>query len=229
MRYLALSLALLLPAEALAQNQVALPQGCTGYLTVQAKGCSVSHHFTCEGDAEGVQRRIDIGEGGPSYFGAVDGEAQWIESFFLQSNHAERLEEAPADRASISELMETGLDSYDFQTLSDEIGTTRYVGFDSLTGEQVEIDGVVLDRTNYQIRATDVEGNELFSSQGQEFISREFRIFFSGLSHYTLPDGEFDSDETPVEFIFPDEPGFLSPHPKYECGATISSFVLGGQ
>ena len=210
----------LLPLSAVAQT-VELPEGCTGFVTVQGKDCSVSHHFTCTADEPGDIRRMDIGENGPTYMGRIDSEAQWMESYHLGSGHAERLEPTPEDRASFSELLADGEDSYDFTTLSDEVGETRYAGQDRLTGEEVVIDGVTLKRTEYFITSYDAEGNVNWSSTGREFVHPGWRIFMSGQSTYVSENGQFDSDNTPVEFIFPDEPGFLAEWPKYGCGEEL--------
>lgn len=214
-----------LPGAVAAQTPrtVSLPPGCEAHVTIQSRACSVSHHFTCEGDPEGWQRRMDLDADGPTYFGAIDAETQWMESFHVFSGHTERLEDAPRDRASFSTLIAEGTDTYDFQTLSDEVGTTRYVGFDTLTGVTEEIDGVLLDQTQYQITAYDSGGGVMWESEGFEYISRDFRMFISGQSTITVPTGSFESDDTPMEFIFPDEPGFLSAFPKYGCGETVSA------
>ncbi len=206
-----------------AQDLFQLPDACTAYLTVQSKSCTVSHHFTCEGDAPGHQRRVDLDMRGLSYLGSIDAEAQWISSFHPYSGHSEALAPAPSDPASLSELIETGADSYDFRTSSDEIGETRYVGADSLTGETVTIDGITLERTQYSIRAVDAAGNEKWRSAGSEFISRDWRMFLSGTGTVTTPEEQFDVDDSPVEFIFPGERGFLSANPKYGCGEVMSS------
>ena len=213
---------------AVAQQTFALPADCEAYVTVQSAACTVSHHFTCAGDPEGHQRRVDLDEGGMTYIGSIDAETQWIASFHTITGHSEELEPAPADRASLSELIETGVNTYDFITLSDQIGPTRYVGEDRLTGETVEIDGVTLDRTSYEIRALGPDGTEIWRAAGNEYISREWRMFLAGVGTITTPDGSFESDDSPVEFIFPGEPGFLSANPKHGCGVVMSSYAPGG-
>ena len=200
-----------------------LPEGCSAYLTIQTEACSVDHIFTCEGDAEGTQRRVSIGENGLSYVGQIDSETQWLESLHLGSGHAEQLSEEVTDRASFSELVESGIDTYDFTTESEEVGQTRYVGQDSLTGQQVTIDGVTLDETQYNITAYDADGEVKWSAEGNEYISQRFRMFLSGSSTITTERGSFDNEDNPVEFIFETEAGFLSKFPKYGCGETLSS------
>ncbi|SMY09371.1 hypothetical protein [Flavimaricola marinus] len=221
---IALALALL-PGAAFAQVPLALPQGCDAYVTIQMASCTVSHSFTCADDPEGVQRRVDLDEEGVTYFGAIDAETQWLESTHIRSGHSERLAPDPADPASFTALLSTGVDNFDFVTLSEEVGPTRYVGGDSLTGETVQIDGVTLDRTRYSIRAIDADGTEMWASEGYEYIHRDWRMFLSGLSTFTVPDGTFEADDSPVEFIFPGEPGFLSPSPKHGCGVVMSSYA----
>jgi hypothetical protein len=199
-----------------------LPAGCTAYLTVQSESCSVNHHFTCEGDTAGHQRRIALDEQGMTYLGEIDAEAQWITSFHPLSGHRERLEADPVEPASLSDLIAKGVDDYDFRTLSDEIGETRYVGQDTLTGRQITIDDVTLAETTYDITAFDAAGNVKWSSKGTEFISTNWAMFLSGTGVVTTPDGAFDRSDRPVEFIFPGEPGFLSSSPKHGCGVALS-------
>ncbi len=200
-----------------------LPAGCDAYLTVQSESCSVDHHFTCEGDPEGHQRRVSLDEQGMTYVGEIDQETQWINSFHVLSGHTERLESNPVEPASLSELIQGGVDDYDFRTGSAEIGATRYVGQDTLTGRVVTIDGVTLDETTYDITAYDAEGNEIWSAKGNEFISRDWRMFLSGTGTVTTSEGTFENSNRPVEFIFPGETGFLSSQPKHGCGVAISS------
>ena len=126
----------------------------------------------------------------------------------------------------MSELLQKGVDTYDFITSSDEIGETRYVGMDQLTGETVTIDGVTLQRTIYQITAYNEAGDEMWSSKGNEFVNDDWSIFLGGNGTITVPDDSFEKDDTPKEFIFPGEPGFLSANPKYGCGAMLSSAPL---
>lgn len=211
-----------LAGPAAAQSTFSLPANCTAYLTVQDESCTVEHHFTCANDPEGHQRRVSLDEQGMTYLGEIDAEAQWIASFHVLSGHRERLEADPAEPASLSELIATGADDYDFRTLSDEIGTTRYVGRDTLTGRQITIDGVTLDETTFDITAFDAAGNEIWSSQGREFINRDWRMFLSGTGTLTTQSGTFERANRPVEFIFPGEPGFLSAEPKHGCGVAIS-------
>lgn len=202
------------------------PAGCTAYLTVQSRSCMVSHHFTCEDDPEGWQRRVDLDEEGMVYFGAIDAETQWIESYHMLSGHSERLEESPAERASFSTLLAKGVDNWDFRTLSDEAGATRYVGQDRLTGEHEEIDGVILEQTQFAMTAYDEDGVEIWSAHGREYITRDWRMFLSGFSTVTVGEESWESDDSPAALIFPGEPGFLSSTPLHGCGVVMSSAPL---
>lgn len=202
------------------------PAGCTAYLTVQSRSCMVSHHFTCKDDPEGWQRRVDLDEEGMVYFGAIDTETQWVESYHMLSSHSERLEESPIDRASFSTLLAKGVDSWDFRTLSDEAGTTRYVGQDRLTGEHEEIGGVTLEQTQFAMTAYDEDGAEIWRSHGREYISRDWRMFLSGFSTVTVGEESWESDDSPAAFVFPGEPGFLSSTPVHGCGVVMSSAPL---
>ena len=203
-----------------------LPAGCTAYLSVQSASCQVDHHFTCEGDTPGHQRRVSLDEQGMTYAGEIDGETQWIASFHALTGHSERLMPNPTEPASLSDLIATGVDDYDFSTMSDQFGETHFVGQDTLTGREITIDGVTLLETTYDLTASDAEGTVIWSGKGKEFISPEWRMFLSGTGVTTTPEGQFEHDDRPVEFIFPGEPGFLSTRPKHGCGVAISSAPL---
>ncbi|EYD76368.1 hypothetical protein Rumeso_02032 [Rubellimicrobium mesophilum DSM 19309] len=233
MRRLALLPLLALAAPALAQEAAPQqsqpgqtfqpPAGCTAYLTVQMSSCTVSHHFTCENDPAGWQRRVDMDEGGVTYFGAIDGQTEWVESFHVLSQHSEFLAPNPADPANFDDLLSKGEDHWDFTTNSDQIGPTRYVGYDKLTGETTTIDGVTLDRTEYAITAYAPDGSEVWRGTGSEYVSRDWRMFLSGQSSVVVGEDVEEVDDTPKEFIRPGERGFLSVNPKYGCNEVMSS------
>ena len=223
----ALILALLLPGPAvLAQGRptYALPQGCTASVTMQKRGCTVTHLFTCQGDPAGHLRRVDIEEDGPTYFGMIDSETQWIESQHVLANRTERLLPNPPDAASLSTLIATGRDDFDFVTRDSDGYETRFTGYDVLTGESEEIDGVTLQVTEFDVVASDANtGTVIWRVQGSEYIHRDWRTFVSGRSTYVTGEGEFTNDLRPVTFHFPGEAGFLSRSPIHDCGALISS------
>ncbi|MCF2906106.1 hypothetical protein L0666_13985 [Octadecabacter sp. CECT 8868] len=212
-----------LAASPLAAQQFSMPAGCEAYLTIQSQSCSVSHYFRCEEDLNGEQRRATLDEEGMSYIGRISAQAEWLESFHLRSGHTERLSDA-ADPMNIIELIENGVDTWDFVTESAEIGDSRYEGMDRLTGETIVIDGVTLLGTEYALTSYDSAGNVAWRSEGREYVSDEWNMFIGGESSYITSDDRFDSDDSPVEFIFPDEPGFLSTNPKFGCGVEMSSF-----
>jgi hypothetical protein len=201
------------------------PEGCTGYVTIQAKDCSVSNHFVCEMDDEGDKRRVDFDEDGFTYAGKTNNESQWIESFYPRSDSFETLMEGAIDPASFSGLIETGVDTYDFITEDRQGGQFRFIGSDRLTGEQTVIDGVTLSRTSYEIRLETAAGEITWASSGAEFVHPEWRIYISGTGTSRVPgEEEVFEDGSPVEFIFPGEPGFFSSQPKFGCGVVMSSF-----
>ena len=212
---------LLIAAPAMAET-VSLPGGCTAYVTVQKRGCTVSTLFTCEGDPAGHQRRMDFDEDGLTYAGTIDAETQWIESFHALAGTTERLAPGAPDPASLTELMETGLDTWDFRTISDAGYDTIFQGEDRLTGATVVIDGVTLEETAFQVVARDSGGRELWRTVGNEYIHREWRTFLSGTRVVTTQDETFETDGRPVEFAFPGEDGFLSAEPRHDCGVMLS-------
>lgn len=224
MRALPLVFLLAPPAPAMAQTAqtFSLPAGCTAYLTVQSNDCQVSHHFSCSNYAPGVQGRIDLGEMGATYIGTIDAEAQWINGFHPDNGSTETLEPGPVDPASFTTLLDSGTDTYDFFTRNDQSGLLHFVGTDSLSGNSVTIDGIRLEETNMDITALAEDGTKLWHSVGHEYVSRDWRVFLSGLGETTLATETYKYDGSPVEFILPGEPGFLSPNPKFGCDSVES-------
>ena len=218
-----LTIALLAATPVAAQETFGLPQGCEAYVTVQKRGCIVSHVFTCEGDAEGDQRRVDLTEAGMSYVGRIDVETHWVESYQPDTGSNNTLGPTITDPASYSTLLRDGRDTFDFETTSDVYGVTRYVGWDELTGDEVVIDGVTMQATNYQVTAYLPDGTESWSVTGGQFVVPQWGRFMPGTRTITSSNGVSDRDTTPVEFLFPGEDGFLAAKPVYDCSVVLSS------
>ncbi|MEM6276951.1 MAG: hypothetical protein AAF714_08360 [Pseudomonadota bacterium] len=225
MRLWASILAVALAGTAFAQDspraQFELPQGCEAFVTVQYKLCTVTHYYTCEGDADGIQHRVDIDDEGPFFVSTVDSETQWVASNDLRQGVIDRLDPDPLDPASFTELTRTNRDDFDFTTTSEFGETIRYQGRDLLTGETVVIDDVPLLRTDTFARATRADGSMAWESRGNEYIHLDWRLFLAGQSVTRTPETSFQTDDAPVEFHFPGEEGFLDPEPKFNCNALL--------
>jgi len=206
--------ALVAAAPAAAQQSFAAPEGCEATLTVQHKGCLVVNVWQqCPSDDPGDQWIALLGQGGLFSVQRVDREFQWVEAFKITGD--EELITPADDPASLDELFASQIDTWDF-TLDTEEGRERHVGYDLLTGETVMIDGEELLRTEFQGRTLDAEGNEIEASVGRQYVSEEHRMFFLGETWQPdTPDRVVDL--SPVEFIYPDEPGFFTAEPIYEC------------
>ena len=200
------------------------PEGCTGFLTVQQRGCVVSNHYTCEDDPEGHQWRADFTQEGPVFASQINEETEWVESLSLVTRIRRVMQEAP-DPASLSELLETGVDTYDFTTVSDAGEETRWRGADQLTGETLEIGDHELPVVTYTLEQY-VDGEPVAASRGTNFVSEEWRLFLPGVSETVTADGlEATTDNTPVELIEPGEPGFFASRPIYDCNVEEARFT----
>lgn len=198
------------------------PEGCTGYLTVQSKGCRVSNHYTCEKDPAGHKWRADFDQEGIYFVSRIDAETQWIESYDLFPTVRQTLDPNPADPASFSDLLSKGMDRFDFHQSSDDGARRRITGFDRLTGRSVTIDGIALEETEFDFTETDASGQVLNRARGKEYISREWRMFLAGPSEWDGGTGFVPYDGSPIQFILPGEQGFFSSEPIFDCDATLS-------
>ena len=227
----ALLIALTLSATPAVAGTFLAPKGCTATLTVQSRGCTVSHFYTCEADPKGNQWRADFGLDGQFYQSMIDSETQWLESYEMEGSGnpvtKETLDPNPKDPASLSGLIETGIDTFDFNLTKDNGEKTHVTGFDQLTGKTAVIDGFTLRQTEYEYTQTDEAGTVLRHSKGREYISEDIRSFFSGSSDWQSEDGTWITVEgAPISFMKPGEPGFGSTTPLFECDDQMSSLSL---
>ncbi len=206
----------LLAAPAMAQT-LGLPDGCTAYLTVQGTQCNVTHYITCAGDPPGQQYAVDMYADGGDYINVLDAEAQWVMSVDGPAGTTDRLGLDPIDPSLISELIDTGKDSYDFTTVADDGTVTRFVGKEALTGQTVMIDGVSLLETRNEIRAVDASGAELWRNSGTEYVNPDWHIYLAGQTDWVVPTDAYSTDGTPVDFVFPGDPGFLTTAAAFGC------------
>jgi hypothetical protein len=200
-----------------AAGKFPVPDGCTAYVTVQHSNCNVSQHYTCSKDAKGDQWAVYEGVDGPYYMSRIDAQTRWMESVDLISGDVDQLDRE-TDPASVTTLLSTGRDDYDFTTLSDKGEVRRYVGYDKLTGETVNIDGITLARTVFDMSAYDESGAFLHRRKGRQFVSSKWRIFFSDQEDFENAYGDKQStNDTPMTFAQPGEPGFLESMPQFGC------------
>ncbi len=198
------------------------PQGCTTTLTVQSRGCYVANYYTCEKDNPGDKWRADFDQEGMFYMSKIDRETQWIESYDLNPTVIQTLDPNPRDPANFSSLLSTGRDDFDFSLSKDNGEHTNVKGYDKLTGKTVTIDGVTLQQTEFEYVETDDAGNELRKAHGHEYISAEWRNFFSGQSEWWDGTQWLPLEGSPVQFILPGEKGFAATQPIFECDAVMS-------
>lgn len=210
----------LLATPALA-DQLRLPDGCTGLVSIQAKDCTVSHYYRCEGEPEGWTHRVDMSEDGLDFSSYTDDEARWVESVSAHDGLVDRLGNE-TDPASLSGLIASGRDDWDFFVLSNNGVKQRFIGHDALTGEDVVIDGVTLKRTEFSMRVENSQGDFLWSSEGREYVAPQWNIFIGGIREVNGPNGTFTRDGSPARIIQPGQEGFLARDPIYGCGVMMS-------
>ncbi len=206
-----------LPLPAAAANFTP-PSGCKLEVTVQNRGCSVSQHYRCSADAPGDQWVTYFTAEGPTFQSRIDRETRWMESTDLRSGLTDVLEDEAEDHASFSTLLDTGRDDFDFWTRSNSGERLRHVGQDELTGETVQIGGVSLEVTRFELTTYSESGQVLIRRRGQQFVSRAQGRFYGGVETSEDWTGAVQqTNDSPVTFSFPGQPGFGSTTPEYDC------------
>ena len=228
-RILAAGMAALLTLPALSASAANFtpPDGCRLEVTVQNRGCTVSQHYRCSGDAPGDQWVVYFTPDGARYQSRIDRETRWMESTDLPSGLVDTLEPGARDDASFSTLLQTGADDFDFWTSSSNGERLHHVGRDELTGEKVDVDGVELELTRFQLTTYSEAGDVLIEREGQQFISRAQGRFYGGVERSSDWTGAVENtNDSPVSFSFPGQPGFGSTKPEYDCDLQM---VRGGK
>lgn len=216
------AIVLAMPAQAQDASRFYPPQGCTAQLTIQSRSCQVDNIWTCAANP-GHSWRMEFQADGPTFVARIDDETQWVESIHLFPTRRRELVQPSDDPASLTELLDTGTDAYDF-TLRTPSGPVRVVGYDRLTGESVVIDDEPLLVTEFTARHETTRGTVL-ELTGTEYVSVRHRRFIAGTYEGTDENGPFEVDQTPVDFIYPGEPGFFTKTPLYDCEASLARFV----
>lgn len=213
---------LALPADA--AGPFTPPPGCEGFMTVQLMNCTVGNYYRCANDPPGDSWSTYFDGEGPYFTSRIDSETRWMQSYDHIADEWDSLDAVAADHASFTTLLATGRDAFDFSTTSDRGETRRYVGHDRLTGERLRIDGVTLERTEFDVSAYDTQGNRLWRRTGGQFIHRDWRLFLADTETFENAAGEiFETTDTPVNFALPGEPGFLATEPQYGCDMMMTT------
>ncbi|WP_415182888.1 hypothetical protein [Phaeovulum sp.] len=210
-------------APAAEASVFAPPKGCQLTLTVQMRQCQVANHYTCADDTPG-DRWISYADGSGVFFTSrIDTETRWMESISHETGEIDLLEPRAPDHASFSTLLATGRDDYEFYTQSNYGERRRYAGHDQLTGETVVIDGVPLERATFDLSSYDEAGNFVSRRVGDQYISRDWRMFFSNVETFENAFGDsVKTAQPPVTFSRPGDRGFGNAEPEFDCNVLMT-------
>ncbi|WP_309667081.1 hypothetical protein [Tabrizicola sp.] len=224
----AVAATLALPAAA---ADWAVPPGCSGFLTVQSKECRVSNHYRCSNDSPDRQWQADFDVDGLMLLTQTDAEArQWR---IVDPRKGTDLSLDPMSSAipKLSDLLRYNPDTALEQWMTGADGKkTFFLGFVQVIDEAVVIDGIALQRTVFNISKSVGDTRVVSGERGFGFVHPEWRLMFAGagerfegdMSNYKPHDG------SPVDFVFADEPGFLSTRPIHDCEMMVSSAEILG-
>lgn len=208
------------------------PKGCTAYLTVQMKSCEVSHYWTCAADPEGNHWIQSIDDEGPVFLQYLDSEFRWLQSYPQRSDISRALIPTETDANSLTELLQTRRDDFEFrQSVSrggKQIAVEHITGYDRLNGTRVTINGEPLLVTEFEIQVKSDNGRAAVRTTGNQFISERFGLFFQGRETETSGGETYHYDDSPVLFIEPGEAGFLADRPEFGCDAIMSALPSAG-
>ncbi|MEL6521264.1 MAG: hypothetical protein AAFQ66_09875 [Pseudomonadota bacterium] len=199
------------------------PEGCEAFLTIQFKSCLASIYWRCSAAPDGITWEAVYGEDGPISVSTYNAEFQWLDTYYFFDGSRQRIADEGPKPASLSELLETGENIYDFTTFEvgpDGTERTQYAGIDRLTGEKEVVSGEELLVTEFATVARDPETGEVrHTSEGNQYVLAEERLFLLGTDTWTEGGVTESNDYSPVEILRPGDNTFGVTRPRYECGA----------
>ncbi|WP_085526383.1 hypothetical protein [Maritimibacter sp. HL-12] len=197
------------------------PEGCTSFLTVQNRSCSVTLQWRCSPEENSDFWSATFSSEGLESIVRYTDDYQWLDAVYMWDSSREEFAPPAADPISLTRLLDTGRDTFDFtmhRSQPDRSYDVRVVGADTLTGETVEIDGYSLDVVRTRVEITAEDGTVEYKSEGAQYLSRPLGQFFLGTERVFGTDGSVaEFDDAPVDIIEPGEPGFGATEPLYEC------------
>ncbi|MEQ8291788.1 MAG: hypothetical protein RIA08_06250 [Roseovarius sp.] len=200
-------------------------EACNPVYAVQKRGCQLEKVYTCSVGGEDflLYREIDEDlfvstevtdlEGGSVVYWNAEGDFNLIDI-------AE-----DRDPVSVSELMETGRDVFDHTALMivapfiDPI-PARFTGEMRLTDETLVLERTVFTKLSSEYRFT-LNSLDLFWT-GEQYLDRDSHAIIAGSGTGRIDGSEVPEIAEPVEIIYPDELGFTSDQPQYDCEAISS-------
>lgn len=207
------------------------PKGCESFLTVQMKSCQVAIYWRCASAPDGHVWEASYDDAGPLSVTNYDREFQWLDSYYVMDGTREKLTEPNTDPISMSTLLSTGEDRFEF-TLDAEVDgkheVLRVEGHDRLTGKEITIDGLSLLEADTALTIWREDGSVDYKTEGRQYVSSSLRLFFLGEDRVHDNGGVFEYDASPVDFIHPGEVGFNSTKPLYECDSVTSALPFAG-
>ncbi len=220
MRHLLLP-ALLLASPALAGSNLVIGETCDPILTVQNADCTVTIIRACSDWALGASTSVTYDLNGRISAAASDENGAWLESFTTWDNAWERAIGTPEDPVSLDTLLSEGIDTYNFRITHEVDGESRIlqvIGADILTGVEQRIDNVPLKTVTTDLRILEADGSVFYQTQGMQFVQPEMRLWLLGTDSVIGANGSVTNyDSSPVDFIFPGEPGFGETMPLFGC------------
>ena len=221
-RTLLIGASIAMPASLFAAEDFAVPEGCSPILSVQSQACEVNLIWTCDlapaGDKWDAYFDLD---GLQSIVNYSDRYA-WLESRYFWDNSTEVPYGEPVDAISLPTLLLKNVDTYDFQLQRTDDSGTRILhvtGKDYLTGNEITIDGKLLQEVIFDVTITEADGSLFYKDSGVQYYYPEKAVFLSGLGTWSDPQGGGDYDSTPAQISLPGEPGFADTTPRFGCEA----------
>ena len=211
----------LMPGSAAAQTMPPL-DGCTPVYTVEHRACQITHLYRCEADGE-IFWRLDEITGGVEPGTSVelrsaDGDILGLWNKETGPVLLEMLENR--DPFSVSDLRSEGFDVMD-QRARMRYGRMPEMTVDlnaesRLTGERVEIDGTVFERTLTTGTMTMPQG--VMALAAQEYLDTELGVMLTGDVETRLGQRSSTAPAEPVRIAREGDARFLAPFPILDCG-----------
>lgn len=208
-----------LPPVASANPTMALPDGCHGRLTIQLENCSLLNHWRCDGQPADHYWVSTFDDTGSEVQRRLMRDLTLLE--MAAGPGGEQITAEVIDDEALENLWQTGRDTYDSIHSTDTLGPFRRVtGISERTGETRIVDQITL----HGVRST-----SQFSDMAGATSRKTVLQYITGAAPIWVPDRVIDEDTGdvilsfgPTDFIWPDDPDFMTTRPVENCADPLS-------
>lgn len=197
------------------------PVGCTPFVTVQMKQCTVGNFAKCGEGKKTSYLAHYSGPDGPMSLQQLDLEGRQLYVKSFAADLERRIVKGAKKPYSLKRLLSAGQMDWNYQSQFETApGPITHVGSEKLSGKNLTIDRIKMLGFSFEETQTDSDGG-VSKFSGVSYAVPEWHLELPGTVKSRNMDGSTENGTfTPVDLVFESESGFMSMSPTTGCGGS---------